>query len=145
MTTFPRSLYYDDGATTQQVSDAFNAGVFYGIYSGHGGNNSWADGPPFSETNVNNLTNTNMYPFVMSFACVTGSYQDTQCFTETWSRAPNKGALAIYGSSVNSYWTEDDVLERRLFRRDFRSGRQCSVGSRSGVAGNTSPLPGSNG
>ncbi len=112
-------LYYDDGATTQQVRDAFNAGVFYGIYSGHGGTTSWADGPPFSVSDVNGLTNTDMYPFVCSFACVTGSYVSTECFTETWIRAANKGALAIYGSSVNSYWTEDDVLERRLFDAIF--------------------------
>ena len=102
-------------ATTQQVRDSFNDGRFFGIYSGHGGTYSWADGPPFSQSDVNGLTNANLYPFVMSFACITGTYTVSECFTETWIRAPNKGALAIYGSSVNSYWTEDDVLEKRLF------------------------------
>ena len=103
------------GATTQDVRDSFNDGRFYGIYSGHGGTYSWADGPPFSQSDVNNLMNENMYPFVGSFACVTGTYTVTECFTETWIRAEDKGAIAIYGSSVNSYWTEDDVLEKRLF------------------------------
>ena len=103
------------GATTQQVRDAFNDGRFFGIYSGHGGTTSWADGPPFSQSDVNGLTNANMYPYVLSFACVTGTYTVDECFTETWSRAANKGAVTIYGSSVNSYWTEDDILERVVF------------------------------
>ena len=102
-------------ATTQQVRDAFNDGRFYGIYSGHGGTYSWADGPPFSQDDVEGLTNENMYAFVCSFACITGTYTVDECFVETWIRQPNKGAVAIYGSSVNSYWTEDDILEKRLF------------------------------
>ncbi|UCG31612.1 MAG: hypothetical protein JSU68_08080 [Phycisphaerales bacterium] len=115
-------LYHYYGATTQGVADAFNAGVFYGIYSGHGGTYSWADGPPFYQSDVNALTNVNMYPYVFSFACITGTYTVDECFIETWSRAPNKGAVVAYGSSVNSYWDEDDILERRLFDVIFDEG-----------------------
>ncbi|MBU0717761.1 MAG: hypothetical protein KJ749_05880, partial [Planctomycetes bacterium] len=107
------------GATTQDVRNSFNDGRFYGIYSGHGGTYSWADGPVFSQSDVNNLTNADMYPFVCSFACITGTYTVDECFVETWLRAPNKGAVAMYGSSVNSYWTEDDILEKRLFDSIF--------------------------
>jgi hypothetical protein len=107
------------GATTQDVRDSFNAGRFFGVYSGHGASTYWADGPPFYQTDVNNLTNADMYPVVFSFACVTGTYTLTECFTETWIRAEDKGAVGIYGSSVNSYWTEDDVLEKRLFDSIF--------------------------
>jgi len=102
-------------ATTQQVRDAFNGGRVYGIYSGHGGTTSWADGPPFGQSDVRGLFNYQMYAFVCSFACVTGTYTAEECFTETWIRESDKGAAAIYGSSVNSYWTEDDWLERDLF------------------------------
>ncbi|MCK4342643.1 MAG: hypothetical protein KAY37_13075 [Phycisphaerae bacterium] len=109
-------------ATTQQVRDAFNDGRFWGVFSGHGGTTSWADGPPFNQSDVNNLTNYGMYPVVYSFACVTGSYALNECFTETWIRADNKGAIAIYGSSVSSYWTEDDILEKRLFDSIFDDG-----------------------
>jgi hypothetical protein len=103
------------GATTQDTRDSFNDGRFFGIYSGHGGTYSWADGPVFSQSDVNGLTNENMYACVWSFACITGTYTVQECFTETWIRAPDKGAATIIGSSVNSYWTEDDVLEKRLF------------------------------
>ena len=71
-------------ATSQQVRDAFNAGQLWGVYSGHGGTYSWADGPPFYESDVNNLTNEGMYPLVLSFACVTGTYTVDDCFTEIW-------------------------------------------------------------
>jgi len=114
-------------ATTQQVSDAFNEGRIYGIYSGHGGTTSWADGPPFSQSDVNALTNSGLYAFVTSFACITGSYHLDECFTETWILAEDKGACAIYGSSVNSYWTEDDILEKKLFEAIYTDGiRQVS-------------------
>ncbi len=104
-------------ATTQQVSNAINDGKQFAIYSGHGGETSWADGPPFSQANVRALTNT-IYPFVYSFACVTGSYHMTECFGETWIRTA-KGGSSFYGSSVNSYWDEDDILEKNLIKAMF--------------------------
>jgi hypothetical protein len=113
--TSDRLYCHTYSATTAQVTAAFNDGRFYGIYSGHGAVDYWADGPPFHVSDVNALTNENMYAFVCSFACLTGQFTADECFMETWVRAPNKGAAAAYGSSVTSYWTEDDVLERRLF------------------------------
>ncbi len=117
--TSDRLYQVTHGADTQDVRDSFNDGRFYGIYSGHGGTYSWADGPAFSQTDVTNLTNQNMYSAVWSFACITGTYTVDECFMETWVRAPGKGAAVAIGSSVNSYWTEDDVLEKRLFDAIF--------------------------
>ncbi len=105
------------GATTQDVTNSFNAGVSLGTYSGHGSATSWADGPPFSQANVNALTN-DVFPFVQSYACVTGSYHLAECFAETWVRH-SAGAVAFMGSSVNSYWTEDDVMEKKVFEAFF--------------------------
>lgn len=105
-------------ATTQQLIDALNANQRFAIYSGHGGETSWADGPVLSQSQVRSLTNTVMYPFVYSFACVTGSYQIAESFGETWIRTTNGGST-FYGSSVNSYWDEDDILERRLIDAMF--------------------------
>ncbi len=106
-------------ATTQQVRDNFNAGRFWAVYSGHGSEVSWADGPPFSQSDVNGLVNLGKYPVVWSFACVTGRYSIDECFMETWVRAANKGAVVAVGSSVNSYWTEDDILQKKLFDAIF--------------------------
>jgi len=108
------------GATTQQLINALNDNQIFAIYSGHGSETSWADGPPLNQSQVNALTNT-WYPFVYSFACVTGSYHIAECFGETWLRTDN-GASTFYGSSVNSYWDEDDILERRLIKAMFEDG-----------------------
>ena len=105
-------------ATTQQLIDALNANQRFAIYSGHGAETYWADGPVLDQTQVRALTNTGIYPFVYSFACVTGSYQIAESFGETWIRTTNGGST-FYGSSVNSYWDEDDILERRLIDAMF--------------------------
>lgn len=106
------------GATTQQLINALNANQSFAIYSGHGSETSWADGPPLNQSQVNALTNT-VFPYVYSFACVTGSYHISgECFSETWVRGP-KGGVVFWGSSVNSYWDEDDILEKRIFRAMF--------------------------
>ncbi len=103
-------------ATTQQVTDALNNGRSLAIYSGHGGTDYWADGPYFDQSNVNALTNDGMYPFVCSHACVTGTFSSAECFGETWLRAPHKAGLAFWGASESTYWDEDDILERSMFK-----------------------------
>ena len=103
------------GATTQQVKDTLNDGRSLAIYSGHGATTFWADGPYFSQSDVNGLINEGTYPFVCSHACVTGDFSYSECFGETWLRTSNKGGLAFWGSSSNTLWDEDDVLERKTF------------------------------
>jgi hypothetical protein len=106
---------YYSGNTTQKVTNALNDGRSLCIYSGHGSTDSWADGPPYSQGNVNSLTNDGMYPFVCSHACLTNQFTVSECFGETWLRAPNKGGLAFWGATTYSYWDEDDILERSMF------------------------------
>ncbi|MBN1619358.1 hypothetical protein JW890_01405, partial [candidate division WOR-3 bacterium] len=115
------SLWSYYGATTGQVSAAFNDGRSWGIYSGHGSSTSWADGPSFSQANVNALTNISEYPIVMSYACNTGQWSVAECFAETWIRAGDKGSVSFWASAPSSYWTEDDTLERWVFHAIFDS------------------------
>jgi len=91
---------YTYGATTTQLINALNDNQIFAIYSGHGSETSWADGPPLNQQQVRELTNS-WYPYVYSFACVTGSYHLTECFGETWLRTTNSGST-YYGSYVNS-------------------------------------------
>lgn len=104
-------------ATTQQVTNSLNAGRSLAVYSGHGSVTSWADGPPFSQANVQALVNE-VYPLVCSHACLTGQFSSGECFGETWLRVPH-GALAFWAASVSSYWGEDDILEKRMFEGFF--------------------------
>jgi hypothetical protein len=111
--------YY--GGNTQDIKNALNEGRMVCDYSGHGSTGSWG-GPSFSNSNIDQLTNQNMYPFVLSHACLTGSFASDDCFMEHWVRAENKGALASMGSVPSSYWDEDDIMERAMFRSFFQYG-----------------------
>jgi hypothetical protein len=103
------------GADTQDILNSLNDGRSLAIYTGHGSTDSWA-GPAFGQSNVNSLTNDGMYPFVASHACLTCQFTVSECFGETWLRAPNKGGLAFWGATTYSYWDEDDILERSMFK-----------------------------
>jgi hypothetical protein len=101
-------------ATTAQVTTAHNAGRSLSTYSGHGAETYWADGPVFYQSNVDALTNT-VYPYVQSYSCLTGTFTYTsECFMETWIR-DDHGAVGAMGATVTSYWTEDDIFEKRVF------------------------------
>ncbi len=107
------SLWYYYGTGTP-IDQALNEGRSQATYSGHGYEQGWA-GPPFDINGVYNLNNQGMLPLVQSYACLTGSYAAyDECFMEAWLRAPG-GAIAAWGSSVTSYWEEDDTLQRRVY------------------------------
>ncbi len=116
------------GATTQDVTDALNNGTSLAIFSGHGDIDLWADGPPFYQGNVQALTNEGMYPFVCSHACLTGSFQISECFGETWLRQANKAGLAFWGASEGTLWREDDILEKGMFQAWWDDGLEWICG-----------------
>ncbi|MGC8874956.1 MAG: C25 family cysteine peptidase, partial [Chloroflexia bacterium] len=108
------------GATHDNLVQAFNDGRWAIIYSGHGSYTGWEMN--FTPTDVQNLTNYGMFPFVASHACLSGNFGQPEVFGETWVLQPNKGALVYWGSSTYSYWDEDDVLERAMFDSLFAPG-----------------------
>ncbi|MBN1921858.1 MAG: hypothetical protein JW892_11470 [Anaerolineae bacterium] len=108
-------ITHDADATDIQTS--LNEGRWAVIYSGHGGWTGWE--MDYGSSNVRNLTNIGMFPFVASHACISGDFAQTEVYGETWVLQDNKGALVYWGSSDSSYWGEDDVLERRTFDQLF--------------------------
>ncbi|MGC8894606.1 MAG: C25 family cysteine peptidase [candidate division WOR-3 bacterium] len=117
--------YYGTGTP---IATAINNGRSQATYSGHGSSTGWG-GPSFSNSDVYNLSNGHMLPLVQSYACFTGDYQGTgECFMEAWIRAPGKGAVASWGSSVTSYWDEDDILQRRVYDFLFDSAVTWTMG-----------------
>ena len=109
-------------ATTQQVHDAINDGRSLVIFSGHGSPSGWGDGPPFYQSDVQALMNENMYPFVCSHSCLTNTFDNSECFGETWLREADKGGLAFWGASASTYWDEDDILEKGMFQAWWEDG-----------------------
>lgn len=114
-------LYQTQGATASQVANNVNAGRSFINYIGHGLDNSWST-TGFNSTNVNQLTNDNMLPFIVSVACLNGNFVSRTCFAEAWLRAKNNstgdptGGVAMYASSVNQGWSppmrgQDEIVD----------------------------------
>jgi len=84
-----------------------STGVGFANYTAHGSETGWS-GPSFSNSNVNNLTNTDKYFLAMGNCCLTGNFgYGSACFGETMIRAENKGAYSYIGSCPVTYWYED--------------------------------------
>ncbi|HUU82804.1 MAG TPA: C25 family cysteine peptidase [Phycisphaerae bacterium] len=118
------------GAGTQDATDAFNSGCFLASLFGHGGYQAWTNGPPFTFTELDNLTNTGSYPFVAAFGCSTGQYWRTAFepgWLEQWLRVPDKGAVAAYSTSVSLepfWWPDWGNLYKFLFRSIYEDGNR---------------------
>lgn len=104
--------FYETGTP---IDSAINDGRGVVVYSGHGGTTNWVS-PEFYQSDVQALTNVDMYPLVCSHACFTGRFSDAECFGETWIRVPDGGACAFWGGSSSTYWEMDDTLQRAMFR-----------------------------
>lgn len=100
-------------AGNAQVVNAINDRRALISYTGHGSRTSWG-GPSYSQSNIRNIGHTGAYSVVTSFACITGDFNTTESFGETWLLQPNKGAVAFIGSSSSSFWGPDDTLERAM-------------------------------
>ena len=92
-----------------EIVNQVSTGVAFYNYTAHGYNGGFAD-PSFSIADVDNLTNSGKYPFVVGNCCLTGSFGDTECFGESWLNAPDKGGIGFVGASMESLWNEDLVM-----------------------------------
>jgi hypothetical protein len=111
-------LYCRPGLTKAAISSALGDGRSIINFSGHGSPEAWAD-PAYGPTDLAGVLQPGAIPFVVSNACVTGSFAGpSDCWGETWL-ADRHGAILYWGASNNSYWDEDDVLERRLWEGVF--------------------------
>ncbi|MBP7147104.1 MAG: choice-of-anchor J domain-containing protein [Acidobacteria bacterium] len=123
--------YYTYNADTSEIAASIDEGRMMVNYSGHGSQTSW-QGPTshggYDQSDVRGNTNDQMYPFVISNACITGTLNATECFAETWQKAPHKGSIGFLGASNNSYWNEDDYFQRRLHTRMFPMDQTPALG-----------------
>ena len=121
--------FYSSGTP---VDTALNTGRAWVTFSGHGSEEGWSDpGITFHSDNVRALSNTDMIPLVQTYACLCGDFSSSsypECFSETWIRLGRKGGIVSMASSVTSYWTEDDTLERRVFDYMFDSSYTWVMG-----------------
>ncbi len=87
----------------------------YVAYQGHGSQTSWQSG--LSTSDVNNLTNDEVFPFVWSFACLTGTFTNSsECLGEAWIGAEGGGCM-FTGASVSSSY----------YQKIFNAGMACGA------------------
>ena len=127
----------DGNPSSTDVSNLLNAGRGLVHYTGHGSSTSWVT-TAFSSTAINNLTNDNKLPFVVSVGCVNGQFMYSTCFAETWMRATNgtepTGAVACYASTVNQQWAtpmraQDEMIDLMCAGTKRTWGGVCFNGS----------------
>jgi hypothetical protein len=96
---------YDPGASATTLAGHLNAGASTLAYCGHGSETSFVS-TGFSNTHINNLTNGDKLPFIVSVACVNGAFHESaDCFAEAWLRKANGGAVVTLMSTINQPWT----------------------------------------
>ena len=84
-------------ATKDSVKKLINRGVSFLNYSGHGSPTGWLH-LNIDTADVRKLTNTNMYPFVVSNACQTSKF-DIASLGNKMVVSANKGAIGFIGCS----------------------------------------------
>ncbi|MCK9256316.1 MAG: C25 family cysteine peptidase, partial [Bacteroidales bacterium] len=95
---------YDPGASANTLFGHVNSGASTIAYCGHGSETSFVS-TGFSNTNINNLTNGDKLPFIVSVACVNGAFHESaDCFAEAWLRKANGGAVVTLMSTINQPW-----------------------------------------
>jgi len=112
--------------TTPNAVAAISDNPLFYIYSGHGSTTYMAGGS-FSiySTNINSATNS-VFPFVFSFACLTGNFAyPSTCIGESWIRSV-RGGVTYFGSSVSSMVNSDKAIEEKIFGDAFTDEEQIS-------------------
>jgi len=99
--------------TAAEMCDELNERIDVLTYSGHGGTHSWMRWN-LSEGDLSCLQNETDPPVVFSHACLTGSFGETRCWGESWVFTSERGVVFV-GASNNTYWDEDDWLEKEEF------------------------------
>ncbi|MBP5649908.1 MAG: choice-of-anchor J domain-containing protein, partial [Bacteroidales bacterium] len=97
---------YNCSSQAATIRSEINAGVSIANYTAHGSSSGWAD-PAFTTSHVSSMTNTNKYGLLIGNCCLSGKFDDSECFGESLLRAANKGAMGYIGASNSSYWNED--------------------------------------
>jgi len=106
-----RELYFPNRTN---VVNALNDNPLFFIYAGHGNFTSFA-GKTFEleYKDIMSLKNK-VYPIVFAFSCKTGNFAQ-MCIGEYFIREEEKGAVAYFGSSVNTQTNLDPIIAKKIF------------------------------
>lgn len=120
--------------SSSDLRDYFDEGMFWVNFMGHGGGGIWADQGLMQLSDVERLNNRGMYPFVTSMTCFTGGFENPARpgLAEKMLLAPQKGAIAVLGSSGLGYLHNDFAMlwyiGQFLFDRSMSIGEINTIG-----------------
>lgn len=102
-------LYYEQ-ALKPNAEDSIRKLTRQGLsiinYTGHGDAYGWLD-PTLKSGDLDTVTNTNMYPFIISNACQTSTFSNASTFGNKMLLSEKKGAIGFIGGSADTFWDED--------------------------------------
>jgi hypothetical protein len=118
--------YLTASGLANDIKARINAGALIVNYSGHGALQRWAGEKIFQISDVNDLTNADMYPFVVNMTCLTGyfGYLDPQdgpepSLAEALIKADGKGAIASLMPTAMTSTGGQHILDTALFEAIF--------------------------
>jgi len=113
----PEELLRPTFAWDGDADDIINAvedGIFILNHRDHGATNGWGD-PYFVSSHVEGLTNGELLPVVFSINCLTGEFDDYECFCEIFHRLEGGGAVAVFGATRVSFSGYNDFMARGFY------------------------------
>ncbi|MCR4858803.1 MAG: fibronectin type III domain-containing protein [Bacteroidales bacterium] len=98
---------FDCSSQASTIRSEIGAGVGFANYTAHGSSSGWAE-PAFKTSHISDMSNTNKYGLMIGNCCLSGKFNDDECFAEALLRKyGDKGAMAYIGASNSSYWGPD--------------------------------------
>jgi len=121
-TPLPAELLRENGfgwnGEASQINNLVNNGAFWLGHRDHGFSRGWVY-PYYTTDHLNSLTNQSQLPFITSFNCQSGWFDDETdndpstnfvSFAEKWQRLSSGGAVGIIASTRTSFTTHNDEL-----------------------------------
>ncbi len=115
----------------QAIINAFNRGVAYVNYFGHGGPTMWSDEHVLTTLDLNRLNNKGKYPLVTSFSCKVGLFDkpDHESLTGALVNLADAGAGVGIASARDAYASSNEDLSLLFYSALFDTSGNYSAGA----------------
>jgi hypothetical protein len=123
-----RGSYGSDTLARTDLLSKINQGALLVNFAGHGSQQIWR-GNLLKSADAAGLTNTNRLSFFVPMTCLNGFFQDVylESMAEALLKAPQGGAVAVWGSSGLTYPDQQSLMNLELIRLLF-NGQSLRLG-----------------
>ncbi|HUX96486.1 MAG TPA: C25 family cysteine peptidase [Bacteroidales bacterium] len=99
-------VHSNSTAVADSIRKLTRKGLSFINYTGHGDVTGWL-GPLLKSGDLDTVSNTNMYPFIISNACQTSTFSNSSALGNKMVLADKKGAIGFIGGAADTFWDED--------------------------------------